>query len=242
MCHTALGFYTGFLPSPMTDVLALSHKNYVTRPSSKKRRYTFQRMSHRTHLTLNSLRMFMISHNRYTPHRSLMIIATLILTAVPHLLVNHNHPQSRRSTREQRVIRTLPAPLRKSSISVTTIITITIIAMAMTTTMVIITIDLPLTGVQLTVHPWLRMYTPMVIRDHDLFHASHPSALPVKGLLYGSIRSPSRPPHDATFSQALRRPHANGVRRSEDADGQASVTDHESAEGFSERDSLTSVE
>jgi hypothetical protein len=64
---------------------------------------------------------------------------------------------------------------------------------------------------------------------------------PVKGLLYGSIRSPH---NAATFegSQALHRPHINGFRRSEDADGQTSVTDPESAEGFSERDSLTSVE
>jgi len=85
------------------------------------------------------------------------------------------------------------------------------------------------------------MYTPMVIRDHDLFHASHPSALPVKGLLNGSIRS-HRGAATSQRSQALRNPHINGVRRSEDTDGQASVADSESAEGVSEHDSLTSVE
>jgi hypothetical protein len=122
--------------------------------------------------------MFMTNHNRYTPHRFLMIIATLILTAVPRLLVNHNHPQFRRSTREQKVVRSLPALLRKFNISMTAIIIIAIMAMSMIATMVIITIDLPLTGAHPIVHPWLRMYNPMVIRDHDLFHASHPSALP----------------------------------------------------------------
>jgi hypothetical protein len=85
------------------------------------------------------------------------------------------------------------------------------------------------------------MYTLMVIRDRDLSHASHPSALPVKGLLYGSFRSHRGA---ATFegTQAFREPHANGVHRNEDVDGQASVTDSANVEGVSEQDSLTSVE
>jgi hypothetical protein len=80
----------------------------------------------------------------------------------------------------------------------------------------------------------------MVIRDRDLSHASHPSALLIKGLLYGSFRSP----RGATFegTQAFREPHVNGVHRNEDIDGQASVADSESVEGVSEQDSLTSVE
>ena len=81
----------------------------------------------------------------------------------------------------------------------------------------------------------------MVIRDCDLSHVSHPSALPVKGLLYGSIRSP----HGAASSsgsQVFLEPNVNGVHRNEDIDGQASVADSESVEGFSEQDSLTSVE
>jgi hypothetical protein len=179
MCHIALGFCTGSPQSPTTDDLALSLKSYVTRPSSKKRRYMFRRISLRTLLTLNSPQIFMIKQSSYTPHRSLMITATLIPTAVPLLLVNHKHPRFRRSTREQRVIRPLPAPLRTSNIPVTAIIT-------MFAVMVIITIAtgsehrLLLLGVEPTVHPLPRMYTPMVIRDNDLFHASHPSALPVK--------------------------------------------------------------
>lgn len=81
----------------------------------------------------------------------------------------------------------------------------------------------------------------MVIRDRDLYHASHPSAFPVKGLLYGSIRSPRGV---TTFegNQAFRKPQINGVHRDEDVDGQASVADSESVEGVSEQDSLTSVE
>jgi len=85
------------------------------------------------------------------------------------------------------------------------------------------------------------MYTLMVIRDRDLSHASHPSALPVKGLLYGSIRSP-RGAATSEGSQASRKPHINGVHKNEDVDGQASVADSESVEGVSEQDSLTSVE
>jgi hypothetical protein len=85
------------------------------------------------------------------------------------------------------------------------------------------------------------MYTLMVIRDRDLFHASHPSALPVKGFLYGSIRSP-RGTATSEGSQEFRKPHINGVHRDEDVDGQASVADSESVEGVSEQDSLTSVE
>lgn len=85
------------------------------------------------------------------------------------------------------------------------------------------------------------MYTLMVIRDRDLSHASHPSALLIKGLLYGSFRSPRGA---ATFegTQAFREPHVNGVNRNEDVDEQASVADSESVEGVSEQDSLTSVE
>jgi len=78
----------------------------------------------------------------------------------------------------------------------------------------------------------------MVIRDRDLSHASHPSALPVKGFYYGSIRSP-RGAATSEGNQAFREPH---VHRDEDFDGQASVADSESIEGVSEQDSLTSVE
>ena len=141
----------------MTDDLDLYLKSYVTPPNLKERRYTFQRMSHRTHLTLNSLQMVMINHSRYTPRRSLMIIATLIPTAVSLLVVNHIHQRFRKNMREQIVIRTLHAPLR-ISISVTAIITTATMEMTMATaTMVIITIGpdhhlLPI-GVQLAVHP-----------------------------------------------------------------------------------------
>jgi hypothetical protein len=62
-----------------------------------------------------------------------------------------------------------------------------------------------------------------------------------QGFLYGSIRSP-RGAATSEGSQALRRPHVNGVHRNEDANGQDSVADHESAEGVSEHGSLTSVE
>jgi hypothetical protein len=85
------------------------------------------------------------------------------------------------------------------------------------------------------------MYTLMVIRDRDLSHASYPSALPVKGLLYGNIRSP-RGAATSEGSQTFRELHINGVYRNEDVDGQASVADSESVEGVSEQDSLTSVE
>lgn len=85
------------------------------------------------------------------------------------------------------------------------------------------------------------MYTLMVIRDRDLSHVSHPSVLPVKGLLYGSIRSP-RGVATSEGSQAFRNPYINGVHKNEDVDGQASVADSESVEGVSEQDSLTSVE
>jgi hypothetical protein len=167
MCHTALASCTGFLQFPTTDDLALSLKSYVSPPSLKKRRYTFRRMSHRSHSTLNSLPMTMINHSRYTPRRSPMITAIPIPTVVQLLLISHNRPQFRRKAREQRVTRTLPAPLRTSNISMTTIIIITILAMSMITTMVIITIGsghhLPLIGVRPTGHPRLRMYTPMVI-------------------------------------------------------------------------------
>ena len=84
------------------------------------------------------------------------------------------------------------------------------------------------------------MYILMVIRDRDLSHESHPSALPVKGL-YGSIRSP-RGAATSEGSQAFRKPHTNGIHSNEDVDGQASVADSESVEGVSEQDSLTSVE
>jgi hypothetical protein len=155
-CPTALGFCTESLQFPTTDDLDLYLKSYVTLPNLKERHYTFRRMSYQTHLTLNSIQMLMINHSRYTPRRSLMIIATLIPTAVSLLLANHNHPRFRRNTREQIVIRTLRAPLRMS-ISVTAITTITIMAMTTTATMVTITIGsdhhlLPI-GVQLTVHP-----------------------------------------------------------------------------------------
>jgi hypothetical protein len=228
----------------MTDDLDPYRKSYVTPPNLKERRYMFQRMSHRTHLTLNTLQMLMINHSHYTPRRSLMIIATLTPTAVSLLLVNHNHPRFRRNMRERIVIRTLHAPLR-TSILVTAIVITSIMAMSMTTTMVIITIGwdhhlLPI-GVELAVHPRLRMYTLMVIRDRDLSNASHPSALPVKGLFYGSIRSP-RDAETSEGSQAFRKPHTNGFHGNEDIDGQASVTDSESVEGVSEQDSLTSVE
>ncbi|KAF8500908.1 hypothetical protein F5888DRAFT_1314279 [Russula emetica] len=142
----------------MTDDLDLYLKSYVTPPNlkEKERHYTFQRMSHRTHLTLNSLQMFMINHSRYTPRRSPMIIAIPIPTAVSLLLVNHNHPRFRKNMREQIVIRTLRAPL-KTSISATAIITTAIMTMTMTATMVIITIGLDhhllSIGVQLAVHP-----------------------------------------------------------------------------------------
>jgi hypothetical protein len=228
----------------MTDDLDLYLKSYVIPPNLKERRYTFRRMSHPTHLTSNSLQMFMINQSRYILRRSLMIIATLIPTAVSLLLVNHNHPRFRRNMREQIAIRTLHAPLWMT-ISMAAIITTAIMAMTMTATMVTITIDsdhhLLSIGVQLAVHPWLRMYTLMVIRDRDLSHASHPSALPVKGFLYGSIQSP-RGAATSEGSQAFRKPHVNGVHKNEDVDGQASVTDSESVEGVSEQDSLTSVE
>ena len=166
MCPTALGSCTGFLQFPTTDDLALFPKSYVSPPSSK-RRYMFQRMSHQTRSTLNSLPMIMINHSRYTPHRSLMITATPISTAVPLSLVKRNHPQFRRKARKQKVVRTLPTPLKTSNISVTAIITITIVAMAVSAVMVVITIEsvhhLLLVGVRLAVRPWLRIYTPMVI-------------------------------------------------------------------------------
>ena len=185
MCHIALGFCIGSPQSLTTDDLALSLKSYVTPPSSKKRRYTFRRTSLRSHLTLNSLQMSMINQSSYTPHRSLMITVTLTPTAVPLLLVNHKHPQFRRSTRGQIVIHPLLVPPRTSSIRATAIIPITVMAMTMSVAMAIITIatgleHYPHLGVQCTVHPLPRMYTPMVIRDNDLFHASHPSALPIK--------------------------------------------------------------
>ncbi len=145
MCHTALGFCTGSLQFPMTDDLDLSLKSYVIPLNLKKRRYTFRRMSHQTHLTLNSLQMFMINHSRYTRHRSLMITATLIPTAVPLLHVNRSHPQFRKSTRVQIVVRTLPAPLRKS-LSVTAIISVVTIPIGPDHH------QLPI-GVQLAVHP-----------------------------------------------------------------------------------------
>lgn len=81
----------------------------------------------------------------------------------------------------------------------------------------------------------------MVIRDHDLFHGSYPSAQSVKGLTYGSVRSL----YGATIpggGQALPQPHVNGAHAHEDADGQASVAETESVEEISEQDSLTSVE
>ena len=135
----ALGSCTESLQFPMTDDLDLCLKSYVTPANLKERRYTFRRMSHRTHLTLNSLQIFMINHSRHTPRRSLIIIATLTPTVVPLLLVNHNHPRFRRNMREPIVIRTLHAPLWMS-ILVTAIITTAIMAMTMTATMVIITI------------------------------------------------------------------------------------------------------
>jgi hypothetical protein len=143
--HTALGFCTGSLQFPTTDDLDLSLKSYVTPPNLKKRRYTFQRMSHRTHLTLNSLQMFMINDRRYTRHRSLMITATLIPTAVPLVHVNRSHPQFRKSTRAQIVIRNLPGPLRKS-LSVTTIISVVTIPIGSDHHLFPI-------GVQFAVHP-----------------------------------------------------------------------------------------
>lgn len=173
MCFTALGSCTGFLQFPTTDDLALSLKSYVSLPSPKKRRYTFQRMSHRTRSTLNSLPMIMINHSRYTPHRFLMITVTPISTAVPLSLVKRNHPQFRRKARKQRVVRTLPTHLKTSNTSVTAIITITVVAMAVSVAMVIITIESVhhplLVGVRLAVHPWLRIYTPMVIEIMTYF-------------------------------------------------------------------------
>ena len=138
-CPSALGFYTESLQFPMTDDLGLYLKSYVTLPNLKERRYTYPRMSHRTHLTLNSLQMFMTNRSRHTPRHSLMIIATPIPTAASLLLVNHNHPRFRRNMREQIAIRTLRAPLRMS-ISVTAIITTAIMATTVTATMAIITI------------------------------------------------------------------------------------------------------
>jgi hypothetical protein len=85
------------------------------------------------------------------------------------------------------------------------------------------------------------MYTLMVIQDRDLSHVSHPSALLVKGHLYGNIRSP-RGAATSEGSQEFRKPRTNGVHGNEDIDGQASVADSESVEGVSEQDSLTSVE
>jgi hypothetical protein len=140
----------------MTDDLDLYLKSYVTPTNLKERRYTSQRMSHRTHLTLNSLQMFMNNHSRHTPRHFLMIIATLTPTAVPLLLVNHNHPRFRRNMREQIVIRTLRVPLWMS-ILVTAITTTATMPMTMTATMVIITIGsdhrLLTIGVQLAVRP-----------------------------------------------------------------------------------------
>ena len=74
-------------------------------------------------------------------------------------------------------------------------------------------------------------------------HFSHltQSALPVKGLLYGSIRSP-RGLATSEEGHTPPQPHINGVHKYEDADGLASVADSESVEGVSEQDSLTSVE
>ena len=167
MFHTALASCTGSLQFPTTDDLALSLKSYVSPPSLRKRRYTFQRMSHRSHSTLNFLPMTMINYSRYTPRHSLMITAIPIQTAAPLLLANHNRPQFRKRMKEQRATPTLPAPLRTSNISMTTIITTTILAMSTIATMATITIGsvhhLPLIGVRPTGHPRLRMYTPMVI-------------------------------------------------------------------------------
>ena len=156
LCYPlALGFCTESLQFLVIDDLDLSLKSYATPPNLKKRRYMLQRISRRTHLTLNSLQMFMIHHSRYTPRRSLMTIATLIPTAVLLLLVNHN-PRFWRNMREQIATRTLHAPLKKS-ISMTTIITTPTMTMITTATMVIITTGwdhrlLPI-GVQLVVNP-----------------------------------------------------------------------------------------
>ena len=81
----------------------------------------------------------------------------------------------------------------------------------------------------------------MVIEIMTYFMHLTQVLLPVKGLLYDSIRTPRGAP-TSDWSQPPRRPHINGVHRNEDADGEASVADAESAEGYSEHDSLTSVE
>jgi hypothetical protein len=179
MCHTALDFCIGFPQFPLTASPVLSLQSYVTPRNSKSKRYSFLQMSRRTHLTLSLLRVFMTNHSPSSPHLSRMITATLIPTAVPRFPVNHTHRQFRRNTKERTVIRTLPDPLRTSNIPV---ITITLTTMAMTT---IVAVAITTTesgrylhpiGVRHPARPCLRMYTPMVIRDHDPFHASHPSA------------------------------------------------------------------
>ena len=157
MCHTASGFYTGSLQFPQIANLVLSPQSCVTPPNLKNRRYMFQRMSCRTHLTSNSLQMFMTNRRTSSPRLSLTITATLILTAVPLLLVNHSRQRFRRNTRERTAIPTLPAPLMTSSIPMTAIITIIIMAKIMIATMVTITTILercpPPNGVHHLIHP-----------------------------------------------------------------------------------------
>jgi hypothetical protein len=158
----------------------LSLQSYVTPPSLKSRSYTSRRMPRRIHLTSNFLQITMTNRSTSSLHLSLMITATLIPTAVLLSLVNHSRRPFRKSMRERTAIPTLPAPLRTFGIRMISIITITPMVSIMIATMVIITTALeryPLSiGVQHLGHPCLRMYTPMVIQDHDLFLTSHPSA------------------------------------------------------------------
>lgn len=66
---------------------------------------------------------------------------------------------------------------------------------------------------------------------------------PLKGLPRNGARSPSLLNGAAMRgSQTLHRTHVNGSRGYHSADGQPSVADTESTEGYSEQESLTSVE
>lgn len=125
----------------MTASPVLSLQSYGTPPNSTNRRFMFQQMSRRTRLTLNPPQVFMTNCSLCFPHLSLMTTVSLIPTVVPLLLVNHSHRQYQRSTRERRVIRTHPAPLRISNIPMIAIISITMTATTMIVTMVIITIE-----------------------------------------------------------------------------------------------------
>ncbi|KAI9509203.1 hypothetical protein F5148DRAFT_1189304 [Russula earlei] len=173
MCHTGLAFCIGSPRSLPIASPVLFLQSCVTLPNSKNRRYTVQRMGYRTRLISNPLRMFMNSHSRSSPPLSHMITATLIPIAV--LLFSDSRQQFRRSMKGQRAIHNLPVPLWIFDIMIG-IISVTTMAMTIIATMVELGHYKTRIEVQSAVRPWPKMYTPMVIRDHDLFHASHPSA------------------------------------------------------------------